>query len=124
MTNSRRPFDATYEAMFGRVLNEVPVETITWRVIASLSLRHVPKYDSNLEDQTPIRKRSRESAPYSSTKRTSLSIARYLIDTASTHKRLSLALRSLKSGESTVFVGPDANCTIDEHLNLVMSLGD
>ena len=25
--------------------------------------------------------------------------------------------------EATVFVGPDARCAIDEHLNLVMSLG-
>ena len=28
-------FDTTYESMFGRVLNDVPVEAITWRMTAS-----------------------------------------------------------------------------------------
>ena len=115
-------FDTTYEALFGRVLNEVPVETITWRMTAS-----------EPPPRPEIRFQTARSAAHSEGIKGERPV--YLTDEnrfvdCPVFDRYSLDPGANVDGpaiveerESTVFIGPDANCTIDEHLNLVMSLG-
>ena len=115
-------FDATYEAMFGRVLNEVPVETITWRVIASEPPpRPEIRFQSGRSD-TNSEAIKGERPVFLNEKNEFVDCPvfdRYGLDPQATITGPAI----VEERESTVFVGPDANCTIDEHLNLVMSLG-
>ena len=115
-------FNSTYQGLFGRVLSEVPVETITWRVTAS---------------EPPPRPEIRFQSARSNTDSEAIKGERPVFLTEENEfvecpvfDRYGLAPGSTASGpaiveerESTVFVGPGANFTIDGHLNLVMSLG-
>ena len=115
-------FDATYEAMFGRVLNEVPVETITWRMTAS---EPPPRPEIRFQSA----RSNADSEAIKGERPVFLTdvnqfvecpvFDRYGLDPGATIGGPAI----VEERESTVFVGPDAICTIDEHLNLVMSLG-
>ena len=115
-------FAETYESLFGRNLTDVAVETITWRLSASeppprLAIRfrapNMEPYPGGLKGERPV----------------FLAEHNEFVD-CPVFDRYSLGPDFAAKGpaiveerESTVFVGPDARCTIDEHLNLVMSLG-
>ncbi len=115
-------FDATYEAMFGRVLNEVPVETITWRMTASEPPPR-PEIRFQSEGSSTAAEAFKGERPVFLNEKNEFVdcrvFDRYNLDPGSTISGPAI----VEERESTVFVGPDANCTIDEHLNLVMSLG-
>ena len=114
-------FSETYEALFGRTLTDVPVETITWRLSAS---------------EPPPRPDIRFSAAGSGAYPGGVKGERQVLLTEEgryvdcpVFDRYGLEPGAAVDGpaiveerESTVFVGPDARCTIDDHLNLVMSL--
>ena len=114
-------FGETYESLFGRTLTDVPVETITWRLSAS---------------EPPPRPDIRFSAVESKSHPGSVKGKRPVFLTeegrfadCSVFDRYGLEPGAAIDGpaiveerESTVFVGPEARCAIDEHLNLVMSL--
>ena len=114
-------FSETYESLFGRTLTDVPVETITWRLSAS---------------EPPPRPDIRFSAAVSEGRPGGVKGKRLVFLTEEgravdcpVFDRYGLEPGANVNGpaiveerESTVFVGPDARCTIDEHLNLVVVL--
>ncbi len=115
-------FDTTYEALFGRVLNEVPVETITWRMTASEPApRPKIRFQTARSDADSEGIKGERPVYFTDENRfvDCPVFDRYNLDPGSTVRGPAI----VEERESTVFVGPDANCTIDEHLNLVMSLG-
>ena len=115
-------FSETYESLFGRSLTDVPVETITWRLSAS---EPPPRPD--------IRFRAAESETHPGGVKGERPVFlieegrfvdcpvfdRYGLEPGATVNGLAI----VEEREATVFVGPDARCVIDEHLNLVMPLG-
>ena len=114
-------FNQTYESLFGRILTDVPVETITWRLSAS---EPPPRPD--------IRFRAAASEAHAGGVKGERPV--FLTEEGGFVDCPVLDRYSLEPGaavngpaiveerESTVFVGPDARCAIDEHLNLVMVL--
>ena len=115
-------FNATYESLFGRILSDVPVETITWRMSAS-----EPPPRPNIRFRTA--EASTQSRGLKGERPIFLAEEGRFVD-CPVFDRYGLEPGATLDGpaiveerESTVFVGPDARCTIDEHLNLVMSLG-
>ena len=114
-------FNETYTSLFGRSLTEVAVEAITWRLSASeppprpeIRFQTVGEatYPDGVKGQRPvfIAQESRfVDCPV---------LDRYSLVPGATVSGPAI----VEERESTVFVGPDAQCTIDEHLNLVMSL--
>ena len=115
-------FDNTYESMFGRVLNDVPIEAITWRMTAS---EPHPRPDIRFQSAGS----SADTEAIKGERSVFLTEANEFVE-CPVFDRYGLAPGSTISGpaiveerESTVFVGSEATCTIDEHLNLVMSLG-
>ena len=115
-------FSETYESLFGRILTDVPVETITWRLSAS---EPPPRPD--------IRFRTAESSAHAGGLKGERPVFlteegrfvdcpvfdRYGLEPGATVNGPAI----VEERESTVFVGSDARCAIDEHLNLVMALG-
>ncbi len=115
-------FSETYKSLFGRILTDVPVETITWRLSAS---EPPPRPD--------IRFRTAESPAHAGGVKGERPVFlteegrfidcpvfdRYGLEPGATVNGPAI----VEEREATVFVGPDARCAIDEHLNLVMSLG-
>ena len=115
-------FNATYESLFGRILSDVPVETITWRMSAS-----EPPPRPNIRFRTA--EASTQSRGLKGERPIFLAEEGRFVD-CPVFDRYGLEPGATLDGpaiveerESTVFVGPDARCTIDKHLNLVMSLG-
>ena len=114
-------FNTTYESLFGRVLNDVPVETITWRMTASeppprpeirFQTARSATHSDGIKGERPVFLTDENQfidCPV---------FDRYSLDPGA--KFYGPAI--VEERESTVFVGPDATCKIDEHLNLVMSL--
>ena len=114
-------FNAVYEQLFHRRLNHVPVEAITWRFNASeqvspqkLRFRsgQAGDFPNGLKGERPVfihQKKSYTQVPVYD--RSSLQPGRSLQGPAIVEER-----------ESTVVVGPGANVTIDEYLNLIMEL--
>ena len=114
-------FSETYKSLFGRILTDVPVETITWRLSAS---EPPPRPD--------IRFRTAESPAHAGGVKGERPVFlteegrfidcpvfdRYGLEPGATVNGPAI----VEERESTVFVGPDARCAIDEHLNLVMTL--
>ena len=115
-------FSSTYESLFGRILSDVPVETITWRMSAS---EPPPRPDirfltSELRTQSGGVKGERPLFLTEEGRFVDCPVFdRYGLEPGATVNGPAI----VEERESTVFVGPDARCTIDEHLNLVMSLG-
>ena len=115
-------FSETYKSLFGRILTDVPVETITWRLSAS---EPPPRPDirfrtagsetlaGGLKGERPVfltEEGRFVDCPV---------FDRYGLEPGATVNGPAI----VEERESTVFVGPDARCAIDEHLNLVMTLG-
>ncbi len=114
-------FGETYESLFGRKLADVPVEMITWRLSAS---EPPPRPDIRF---SAIKSQSHTGAVKG--KRPVFLTDEGRFADCPVFDRYELEPGAAVSGpaiveerESTVFVGPDARCTIDKHLNLVMSL--
>ena len=115
-------FSETYESLFGRILTDVPVETITWRLSASeppprpdIRFRTVGSgtHAGGVKGERPVfltEEGRFVDCPV---------LDRYGLEPGATVNGPAI----VEERESTVFVGPDARCAIDEHLNLVMSLG-
>ena len=115
-------FSATYASLFGRTLSDLPVETITWRMSAS-----EPPPRPNIRFLTSESRTQTQSVK--GERPVFLTEAGRFVD-CPVFDRYGLEPEATLNGpaiveerESTVFVGPDARCTIDEHLNLVMFMG-
>ena len=115
-------FSATYESLFGRILSDVQVEAITWRMSAS-----EPPPRPNIRFRTA--EASTQSRGLKGERPIFLAEEGRFVD-CPVFDRYGLEPGATLDGpaiveerESTVFVGPDTRCTIDEHMNLVMSLG-
>ena len=115
-------FSETYESLFGRILADVPVETITWRLSASeppprpdirfrMAASNIP--EGGVKGHRPVfltEEGGFVECPV---------LDRYGLEPGAAVNGPAI----VEERESTVFVGPDARCAIDEHLNLVMVLG-
>ena len=114
-------FNETYQTLFRRHLTDVPVEAITWRLSAS-----------EPPPRPEIRFRTAADATYPDGvkgRRPAFILEEGRYADCPVFDRYSLQPGAAVSGpaiveerESTVFVGADARCTIDEHLNLIMHL--
>jgi N-methylhydantoinase A len=115
-------FNETYQALFRRRLKGVPVEAITWRLSASepaprpeirFRAANGSAHLDGVKGERPVflleRGRFVDCPVFD----------RYTLKQGATVKGPAI----VEERESTVFVGPDANSSIDEHLNLVMDLG-
>ena len=115
-------FSETYGALFGRILTDVPVETITWRLSAS---EPPPRPDIRFRTAASDARGGgvKGERPVFLTEEGGFVdcpvLDRYSLEPGSTVDGPAI----VEERESTVFVGPDARCAIDEHLNLVMVLG-
>ena len=115
-------FSETYKSLFGRILADVPVETITWRLSAS---EPPPRPDIRFRTAGPNIPEGgvKGHRPVFLTEEGGFVdcpvLDRYSLEPGSTVDGPAI----VEERESTVFVGPDARCAIDEHLNLVMVLG-
>ena len=112
----------TYKSLFRRNLTDVPVEAITWRLTASeppprpeLHFRPVGGvgYPDGVKGERPV------FSPEEGRFVDHLVLDRYSLEIGATVRGPAI----VEERESTVVVGPDARCSIDEHLNLVMDLG-
>ena len=115
-------FSETYKSLFGRILTDVPVETITWRLSASeppprpdirFRTAESPAHAGGLKGERPVfltEEGRFVDCPV---------FDRYGLEPGATVNGPAI----VEERESTVFVGPDARCAINEHLNLVMALG-
>ena len=114
-------FSETYESLFGRILTDVPVETITWRLSAS---EPPPRPDIRFRTAASDARAGgvKGERPVFLTEEGGFVdcpvLDRYSLEPGSTVDGPAI----VEERESTVFVGPDARCAIDEHLNLVMVL--
>ena len=114
-------FSETYESLFGRILTDVPVETITWRLSAS---EPPPRPDIRFRTAASDARAGgvKGERPVFLTEEGGFVdcpvLDRYSLEPGSTVDGPAI----VEERESTVFVGPDARCAIDEHLNLVMAL--
>ena len=114
-------FSETYESLFGRTLTDVPVETITWRLSAS---EPPPRPDIRFRTAASDARGGgvKGERPVFLTEEGGFVdcpvLDRYSLEPGSTVDGPAI----VEERESTVFVGPDARCAIDEHLNLVMVL--
>ena len=115
-------FSETYESLFGRSLTDVPIEAITWRLSASeppprpnirFRIPESETYPGGVKGERPV------FLPEDGRFVDCPVFDRYGLERGATVSGPAI----VEERESTVFVGPDATCTIDEHLNLVMSLG-
>ena len=115
-------FSSTYQSLFGRILSDIPVETITWRMSVS---EPPPRPDirfltSELRTQTEGVKGERSLFLIEEGRFVDCPVFdRYGLEPGATVDGPAI----VEERESTVFVGPEARFAIDEHLNLVMSLG-
>ena len=115
-------FNQTYESLFGRILADVPVETITWRLSAS---EPPPRPDIRFRTAASDARAGgvKGHRPVFLTEEGRFVdcpvLDRYGLEPGATVNGPAI----VEERESTVFVGPDARCAIDEHLNLVMVLG-
>jgi N-methylhydantoinase A len=112
----RAAFDATYDALFDRIVSGVPVEAVNWRLRAaacaqSVSLVHAP---ADTRAERPTRK---------------VFFPGYGRVPARVFDRYALRPGTKLSGpavfeerESTFSVGPEATVTVDEHSNLVVDI--
>ncbi len=116
----REVFLATYQALFGRSVRDVPIEALSWRVSATAP---VPNVRLEFAGQPTARRDSLKGtrdvyfpevgfAPCPVYDRYALTRGVELRGPAVVEER-----------ESTTVVGPDARLTVDEHLNLVIDIG-
>jgi N-methylhydantoinase A len=114
-------FARAYEKAFGRALGGMPVETISWRLVASAppDLKEVV-FTRHYTDERPMQKGTRPVYFFE--------VKRY-IETA-VYDRYALKPGDRIPGpcvveerESTVVAGPGSQVTVDPHLNLIIELG-
>ncbi|MCL4370504.1 MAG: hydantoinase/oxoprolinase family protein [Chloroflexi bacterium] len=117
----RQNFYAAYEKLYGRYLTDVPIEALTWRVVASgpalqvdlrVHERHVQDYPGGVKGH--------RGAYFSEAKG---------FVTCTVYDRYSLlpgmefeGPAIVEERESTTVVGPSARARIDEYLNLIMEI--
>ena len=117
----RASFYAAYEKLYDRHLTDVPVEALTWRVVAS---GPTPRVDLKVHDgpapRSPSGVKGHREAYFSEA-------AGFVPCTV--YDRYSLLPGTEISGpaiveerESTTIVGPSARARIDEYLNLIMEI--
>ena len=109
-------FDA-YRARFGRTVEDAPIEALTWRLAASappieISLRREPS-------GAPAARGHRAVYFEGVGKVQAAVLDRYALPAGSRFRGPAL----VEERESTCVVPPGAECHIDEHLNLVITLG-
>lgn len=114
-------FNETYDSLFGRVLRDVPVEAITWRTTVS-EPQPRPKIRFGASETTNRSKRNIGGRPVFLSDVGGFVdcpvLDRYGLEPGATFEGPAI----VEERESTVFVGANASVSIDEHLNLVMTL--
>jgi N-methylhydantoinase A len=117
----RSSFYAVYEKLYDRYLTDVPIEALTWRVVAS---GPTPQVDLRVQDglergQSDAVKGEREA--YFSEARGFLKCKVY--DRYSLPPGMEFSGPAIvEEKESTTIVGPSARARIDDYLNLIMEI--
>lgn len=112
----RAAFDATYRALFDRVVENVPVEAVNWRLTASLpaqsiSLAHMP-VDAPAE-RTP------RSVSFPGFGRVETRVLdRYALKPGDRIEGPAI----FEERETSFAVGPDTSVVVDDHANLVVAI--
>lgn len=111
-------FHDTYERFFGRRLEDLPIETLSWRLSASAT---VPNVELNFARPTARQSPSkgRRSAYFPQHGFVPCEVYDRYALTAGTRLR---GPAIVEERESTVVVGFDASISIDQHLNLIVEI--
>lgn len=113
----RAAFEATYRDLFDRVVKNIPVEAVNWRLHASLpaqsiSLAHTPV-------DTPAERLSRQ-VNFPGVGRVETRVFdRYALRPGDTVTGPAI----FEERETSFAIGPDATATIDAHANIVVTIG-
>lgn len=111
-------FETEYKLRYGRDMDNIPIEAVTWRVLVSApSPKFVPIYHSTTIPGAKAKKGERQvywGKDYISTP----VYDRYAIPT---HKKLKGPC-IIEEVESTTVIGADSTVSIDEHKNIVIDL--
>jgi len=112
-------FLAKYNELFGRVISDVPIEVVSWRITASGPTPNIQlQFEGQQIDRSAAEKGERMAhfpdVGYVATK---------------VYNRYGLAAGTILQGpavieerESTVVAGPDTSITVDENLNLIIDI--
>ncbi|WP_371229590.1 hydantoinase/oxoprolinase family protein [Roseovarius sp. 2305UL8-3] len=115
----KQQFLDKYNALFGRVISDVPIEVVSWRITASGPTPNIQlQFEGQQIDRSSAEKGERMAhfpdEGYVPTK---------------VYNRYGLAPGTVVPGpavieerESTVVAGPDATITVDDHLNLIIDI--
>jgi N-methylhydantoinase A len=113
-----RAFHDTYAKLFGRRLDNLPVEALSWRLSATASVPNVALNFAAPPQHEPARKAWRNAFFPGHGFVPCDVYSRYAL-TAGTRLR---GPAIIEERESTVVVGFDADIVIDEHMNLIVEL--
>lgn len=116
LSTLRHNFFDAYRARFGRVVEEAPIEALTWRLAAAAPAQHI-----SLRRETALTAISRGSRAVRFEGHGEVEAAildRYAMAAGFTFQGPAL----VEERESTCVIPPGAACHIDEHLNLVIDL--
>jgi N-methylhydantoinase A len=115
----RETFETVYRTLFGRTGPEVPLEAVSWRVIASGPTPRVNLSAPSVETSSDARKASRPVYfPEWEEHRPVNVYDRYLLAPGATLDGPAI----IEERESTIVVGPGARVDVDEARNVVISL--
>jgi N-methylhydantoinase A len=112
----RDTFISTYQSVFGRTIEDVPVEVVNWRLSARLPEKNLSLAHRSVEPAQQRRSRS-------------IHFPGFGERLAAVYDRYALARGTITYGpavfeerESSFVVGPDCVVTVDEHFNLVADI--
>ena len=117
----KQRFEEKYKLLFGRHITDVPVEIVSWRLMASCPRPEIRlQFEGRQIDRREARKGKR---------RVHFSQCGFV--EAEVYNRYGLTAGTVFKGpavieerESTAVVGPDTTVTVDQHLNLIVDIQD
>jgi N-methylhydantoinase A len=112
----REAFDTTYRDLFDRVVRNVPVEAVNWRLTASLPAQEISLAHAPVE--TPAERPSRD-VHFPGFGRVETKV----YDRYALKPGIRIAGPAIfEERESSFNIGPDATATVDRHANLIVEI--
>lgn len=121
----KKAFESKYQALYGRMGPPVGIEIINWRVVCSgprpnINLTYEDLTESTSDFAAAVKTRRHAYFPESDGFVETPVLDRYKLSPGMQFAGPAI----VEERESTMIVGPDANCSIDEHYNLVVTMPD
>ena len=116
-----RRFHQRYDALFGRRIGGVPVETVTWRLTASGPTPNVALNFQGRRIEAGAATKGERKVHFPGTGFVSCTVYnRYALAVGTTFRGPAV----VEERESTAVAGPDTTVSIDDHLNLVIDIDE